>query len=128
MLRSAIVNGYRASAVLIALLGVVAAGYVEYGTARAADVERSFGLFAFEASPFVLAAILALLSPYVRALLVVCLAMLALEAYAYYTVFVLPLTEDAPLIYLRKPFYGLAMIAVGMLAGFLLARGREQSR
>ena len=36
--------------------------------------------------------------------------MLALEAYAYYVVFVLPLT-DAALIYLRKPFYGLAMIA-----------------
>lgn len=121
-------NGYRVFAVVLALLGVAAAGYVEYGTARAADVERSFGWFAFEAGPYVLAAILALLSPYARALFLVGLAMLALEAYAYYLVFVLPLTGEAALIYLRKPFYGLAMVAVGMLAGFLLARAREQSR
>ena len=118
-------NGSRALAVVIALLGIVVAAYVEYGTARASDVERSLGWFAFEAGPYVLAAILALLSPYVRALTVAGVAMLALEAYAYYSVFVLPLTDDAALIYLRKPFYGLAMIAVGMLAGFLLARARE---
>jgi hypothetical protein len=122
------VNGYRVFAVVLALLGVAAAAYVEYGTARAADVERSFGWFAFEAGPYVLAAILAILSPYARALFFVGLAMLALEAYAYYLVFVLPLTGDAALIYLRKPFYGLAMVAVGMLAGFLLARARERSR
>ena len=48
--------------------------------------------------------------------------MLALEAYAYYVVFVLPLTDEAPLIYLRKPFFDLAIIATAMLAGFLLSR------
>ncbi len=119
---------YRALAVVIALLGVLAAAYVEYGTARAADVERSLGWFAFEAGPFVLLAILALLSPYARTLCVVGLAMLALEAYAFYMVFVRPLVDDAALVYLRKPFYGLGMIAVGMLAGFLLARSREPRR
>lgn len=119
-------NGYRAAAIVIALLGVAFAAYVEFGTPRAADIEPSFGLFAFQASPFVLAAILAVLSPYWRTLCVAGLAMLALEAYAYYVVFVLPLTDDAALIYLRKPFYDLAMIATGMLAGFLLARGRDR--
>jgi hypothetical protein len=122
------VNGYRAVAVVIALLGVAFAAYVEYGTPRAVDVERSFGWFAFEAGPYVLAAILAVLSPFGRALCIVGLAMLALEAYAYYVVFMLPLTDDAALIYLRKPFYGLAFIAAGMLAGFLLARARESQR
>lgn len=118
----------RALAVALALLGVVAAAYVEYGTPRAADVERSFGLFAFEASPYVLAAILALLSPFSRALAIACAAMLALEAYAYYTVFVLPLTDDAPLVYLHKPLYGLGMIAVAMLGGFLFSRSRARPR
>lgn len=121
-------NVYRAAAVVIALLGVACAAYVEYGTPRAADVERSFGWFAFEAGPFVLAAILALLSPYWRTLVVVGLAMLAVEAYAYYTVFVLPLAGDAALVYLRKPFYGLGIIATGLLAGFLISRARDPRR
>lgn len=113
---------------MIALLGVACAAYVEYGTPRAADVERSIGWFAFEAGPFVLAAILALLSPYLRTLIVVGLAMLAIEAYAYYTVFVLPLAGDAALVYLRKPFYGLGIIATGMLAGFLISRAHDLRR
>jgi hypothetical protein len=116
---------YRAIAVVIALLGMLAAAYVEFGTTRAADVERSFAWFAFEAAPFVLLAVLALASPYVRTLGVVGLAMLALEAYAYYVVFVLPPIDDAALIYLRKPFYGLGILAVGMLAGFMISRSRE---
>lgn len=111
---------------MIALVGVVFAGYVEYGTPRAADVVPSFGLFAFEASPFVVVAILALLSPYWRTLCVVGGALLALEGYAYFVVFVQPVTAEAALIYLRKPFYDLAMIATGMLAGFLLSRARER--
>ena len=118
----------RSIAVTLAVVGVLAAAYVEYGTPRAADVERSFGLFAFEASPYVLAGILALLSPFTRALAIACGAMLALEAYAYYTVFVLPLTEDAPLVYLNKPLYSLGMIAVAMLAGFLFSRSRARPR
>jgi hypothetical protein len=119
---------FRAIAVVLALLGVLGAAYVEYGTARAADVERSFAWFAFEAGPFVLLAVLALLSPYSRTLCVVGLALLALEAYAYYVVFVRPPTEDAALIYLRKPFFGLGVIAAGMLAGFMVARSREPRR
>jgi len=122
------VSKSRAPAVALAVLGVLAAAYVEYGTPRAADVERSLGLFAFEASPYVLAGILALLSPFHRPLAIACGAMLALEAYAYYTVFVLPLTEDAPLVYLHKPLYGLGMIAVAMLGGFLLSRARARPR
>ena len=113
----AIVNSYRIIAIVIALLGVMFAAYVEFGTPRRGDVERSFGLFAYEASPFVVAGILALLSPFGRTLCAVGLAMLALEAYAYYVVFVLPLAADTALIYLRKPFFDLAIIATGMLAG-----------
>jgi len=122
------VKGYRAVAVVIALLGVAFAAFVEYGTPRAADVERSFGWFAFEAGPYVLAAILALLTPFGRTLCIVGVAMLMLETYAWYVVFVLPPTDDAALIYLRKPFYHLAIIATGMLAGFLLGRTREGKR
>ena len=121
-------NGYRALAIVLAIAGVALAAYVEYGTPRAADVERSFGWFAFEAGPYVLAGILALLSTFGRSLSLAGLAMLGLEAYAYYLVFVLPLTDDAPLIYLRKPFYGLAIIATAMLGGFLLSRTRETRR
>jgi hypothetical protein len=122
------VNGTRAAAVVIALLGVACAAYAEYGTPRPADVEASFGWFAFEAGPFVAVGVLALLSPFERALCVVGLALLAVEAYAYYVVWILPPTEDAALIYLRKPFIDLGIIAVGMLAGFLIARAREPQR
>lgn len=118
-------NQYRAIAVVIALLGVAFAAYIEYGTPRAADVERSFGWFAFEAGPFIVAGVIAVLSPYGRALCVVGVAMLAVEAYAYYVVFVQSPVGDAALIYLRKPFIDLAIVAIGMLAGFLVARARE---
>ena len=121
-------SGYRAIAVVIALLGVVGAGYAEYGTPRPADVEASFSLFAFEAAPFVVLGVLAALSPFGRALAIVGLAMLALEAWAYYVVWILPPNEEAALIYLRKPFIDLGIIAVGMLAGFLIARAREPQR
>jgi hypothetical protein len=120
-----IVNGYRAVAVVIALLGVAFTAYIEYGTPRAAGFEPSFGLFAYQAAPFVVAGVIAVLSPFSRSLSVVGLAMLALEAYAYYVVFILPPTEDAAFIYLKKPFIDLAIIATGMLAGFLIARARE---
>jgi hypothetical protein len=125
---SRIVNGYRVVAVVIALLGVAFAAYVEYGTPRPADVERSFGWFAFEAGPFVVAGVVALLSPYGRALCFVGLAMLAIEVYAYCVVFLFSPVDDAAIIYLRKPFIDLAIIATGMLAGFLIARAREPSR
>jgi hypothetical protein len=120
------VTRYRSIAVLLAVIGVAFAAYVEYGTPRAADVERSFGWFAFEAGPYVLAGILALLSPFWRALAIAGVLMLVLDAYAYYVVFMLPLTEDAPLIYLRKPFYDVGIVAVAMLAAFLIGRSRER--
>ena len=115
---------FRTVAVVLSLLGVALAAYVEYGTPRAADVERSLAWFAYEAGPFVLALVLALFTPFWRALAIAGALMIAVEAYAYYTVFVLPLTENAPLIYLRKPFYHLAIIATVMLAGFVLSRRR----
>ena len=121
-------NSYRIIAIVIALLGVMFAAYVEFGTPRRGDVVRSFGLFAYEASPFIVAGVLAVLSPFGRVLCVVGLAMLALEAYAYYVVFVLPLAADAALIYLRKPLFDLGIIATGMLAAFLIARARQPGR
>lgn len=121
-------SGFRAVAVVIALLGVALSAYAEFGTPRAVDIEGSLGWFAFEAGPFVLVAIIALLTTYGRTLTIVGLAMLALEAYAYYVVFVLPPEGDAALIYLRKPFYGLGIVATGMLAGFLLTRARTPRR
>jgi hypothetical protein len=119
------VNGYRIIAVVVALLGVAFAAYVEYGTPRAVDVERSFGWFAYEAGPFIVAGVIAVLTPNGRALCFVGLAMLVVEAYAYYVVFVLNPVGDAAIIYLRKPFIDLAIIATGMFAGFLVARARE---
>ena len=119
-------TGFRTVAVVLALLGVALTAYVEYGTPRAADVERSLGWFAYEAGPFVLALVLAMFTPFWRALAIAGALMIAVEAYAYYTVFVIPLTADAPLVYLRKPFYDIGIVAIAMLAGFLLTRGRER--
>ena len=121
-------NSYRIIAVVIALLGVMFAAYVEFGTPRLGNVERSFGLFAYEASPFIVAGVLAVLSPFGRTLCAIGLLMLGLEAYAYYVVFVLPLAADTALIYLRKPFFDLAIIATGMLAAFLITRARQPGR
>src|SRR4029079_9547458 len=98
------------------------------GTPRAADVERSPAWFAFEAGPYVLALVLALFAPYPRALAVAGAAMLALEAYAYSIVFVLPPSQDAPLVSLHKPLYDLGIVAIAMLAGFLLSRSRAALR
>lgn len=117
-------KGYRVLAVVLALVGIGFAAFVEFGTPRAADVQRSFGWFAFQASPYAAALVLALLSPFWRALSMAGVLALALEAYAYVTVFVLPLTDDAPLIYLRKPFFHLAIIALLLFGAFLLARRR----
>jgi hypothetical protein len=118
------VNRYRAVALVLALAGIAFAAFVEYGTPRAADVERSFGWFAYEAGPFVLLAVLAILSPFGRTLAIVGAILLALEAFAYYQVFVLAPDEGAALIYLHKPFYGIVVVAVGVLAGFLVGRAR----
>ncbi len=117
-------NPYRAVALALALAGVLFAAYVEYGTPRAADVERTFGWFAYGAGPFVLTAVLAAFTPYGRALSLVAVALLALEAYAYWSVFGRTPVEGAALVYLYKPLYGVAIVAGGMLAGFLVARAR----
>jgi hypothetical protein len=82
-------------------------------------------VFAYNAGPYVLLGVLALFSPFGRALCVAAIAMLALEAYAYFTVFVQAPTEDGLKVYLYKPFIGLAIVATAMLAGFLISRGRE---
>ena len=112
----------RTLAIVLALVGIAFAAFVEYGTARAADVERSFGFFIFEAGPWVLLLVLSLLSPYSRALAITGFVLLALDLYAYYSVFVTTQREKAAVIYLYKPFYGLALVAAGVLAGFLVAR------
>ncbi len=121
-------NTRRIPAIVIALIGLAAAAYVEYGTPRAAEVERSFGWFAYEAGPWIVVAVLAALSPFARSLIFVALAMLAMEVYAYYVVFRAPDGANAAIIYLFKPFYDLAVLAAGVLAGFLIARTREKPR
>jgi hypothetical protein len=115
----------RSLAILLALIGIAFAAFVEYGTPRAADVERSFALFVFEAGPWALLLVLALLSPYSRTLAAMALALLALDFYAYYAVFVASPAQTAAVIYLYKPIYGLALVAAGVLAGFLVARANE---
>ena len=112
----------RSLAIVLALIGIAFAAYVEYGTARAADVERSFPLFVFEAGPWALLLVLALLSPFARSLAAVAVLLLALDLYAYFVVFVVPHAETSAVIYLYKPFYGLALVAAGALAGFLVLR------
>ena len=120
-------NAKRATALVIALIGVAGAAFIEYGTPRAADVERSIGWFAYEAGPWVLVAILALLSPFASALSLVGLLLLVVDAYAYFSVFVRIRQGDAALIYLFKPFLALAIIAAGVLASFLMGRARRWS-
>jgi hypothetical protein len=121
------VNFNRATALVIALIGIATAAFIEFGTPRAADVERSFGWFAYEAGPWVLIGILALLSPFARVLSLIGVLLLMVEAYAYLSVFVRTGNQDAALIYLFKPFYALAIIGAGVLAGFLVARARRQA-
>jgi hypothetical protein len=114
-------NTQRATVVVIALIGIAMAAFVEYGTVRAADAERSFGLFAYQAAPWIVLAILGLLSPFAGVLVYAGFAMLALELYAYYAVFIAG-GENAAYAYLYKPLLGMGIIAVGTLAGFLIAR------
>ncbi len=109
-------------AIVLAVVGIVFAGYVEYGTVRAADVERSFALFVFEAGPWALLLVLALLSPFARTLAAIAVVLLLLDIYAYFVVFIAPSSVSSAVIYLYKPFYGFALVAVGALAGFLVAR------
>ncbi len=112
----------RPLALFLALLGIVFAAFVEYGTTRASDVDRSFALFVFEAGPWALLSVLVLLTPFTRTLVVMAFVLLALDLYAYFTVFVVSNTQSSAVIYLYKPFYGLALVAAGVLAGFLVAR------
>jgi len=112
----------RPLAIILALVGIAFAAYVEYGTTRAADVDRSFALFVFEAGPWAALLVLALLSPFARMLVATAFVLLALDLYAYYTVFAVTPGETAAVVYLYKPFYGLALVAVGVLAGFLISR------
>jgi len=118
----------RPLAILLAIIGIAFAAYVEYGTTRAADVERSFGLFVFEAGPWTLLLVLACLSPFARVLAAVAVVLLALDVYAYYTVFVAPQMETSAVIYLYKPIYGVALVAVGVFAGFLISRSNTRKK
>jgi len=112
----------RSLAIVLAVIGVAFAAFVEYGTVRAADVERSFALFVFQAGPWVLLLVLALLSTFARTLATMAVVLLALDLYAYFAVFVATHGETSAVIYLYKPFYGLALVGAGVLAGFLMAR------
>ncbi|MEO6565797.1 MAG: hypothetical protein ABIO63_07160 [Casimicrobiaceae bacterium] len=121
-------QGSRIAAIVIALIGVAFAAYIEFLSPRAADVERSFGWFAYEAGPWVVLGVLALLSPFARALLAVGIVMLAVEVFAYARVFVAPDGFQNAIIYYYKPLYDVAVIAAGVLAGFLLGRARAKRR
>lgn len=123
-----IVNASRIAAVVLAIIGVAMAAYVEFGSPRAADVERSFGWFAYEAGPWVVLGVLALLSPFARAMAAVAIVMLAVEVFAYARVFVAPDGFENAIIYYYKPFYDMAVIAAGVLAGFLLGKSRSRRR
>jgi hypothetical protein len=116
----------RILAILIGVIGIAFAAYVEYGTVRAAEIERSFGWFAFEAAPWVLLLVLALLSPFARALSAAGVLLLGYDVYAYYQVFVLPEGRASAVVYLYKPLYGFALVGVAILAGFLITRPRAR--
>ena len=110
-------------AIVLAFVGIAFAAYVEYGTARAADIERSFALFVFEAGPWALLLVLAFLSPFARTLAAIAVILLLLDLYAYFVVFIASPSVSSAVIYLYKPFYGFALVAVAVFAGFLIARG-----
>lgn len=119
-----IVKASRIAAVVLAIIGVALTAYVEFGSPRAPDVERSLGWFAYEAGPWVVVGVLALLSPLARALAAVAIVMLAVELFAYARVFVAPDGFENAIIYYYKPFYDMAVIAAGVLAGFILDKAR----
>lgn len=114
----------RTFAIILAVIGIAFAAFVEYGTTRAADVDRSLAVFVFQAGPWVLLLVLSLLSPYPKTLAAMGVILLALDVYAYFAVFVAAQGEAAAMIYFYKPFYGFALVAVGVLAGFLVSRQR----
>ena len=114
----------RTVAIVLAVFGIAFAAFVEYGTARAADVDRSFALFVFQAGPWVLLLVLSLLSPYPKTLAAMAVILLALDLYAYFVVFMSAQGASAAMIYYYKPFYGFALVVVGVLAGFLVSRAR----
>jgi len=51
-----------------------------------------------------------------------------LELFAYARVFVAPDGFENAIIYYYKPFFHMAAIAAGVLAGFLLGRARPKRR
>jgi len=119
-------KGSRFAAVALAVLGVAIAAYVEFGSPRAENVDRSFGWFAYEAGPWVLLGVLALLSPFSRALVAVAIVMLGVEIFAYMRVFVAPNGFENAIVYYYKPFYDMGVIAAGVLAGFILGKSRTR--
>ena len=112
----------RSLAIVLALIGIAFAAFVEYGTVRAADVERSFPLVVFEAGQWAPLLVLALLTTFARTLATMAIIMLALDLHAYYAVFVATQGETSAVVYLYKPFYGTALVAAGVLAAFLVSR------
>ena len=56
------------------------------------------------------------------------IVMLAIEVFAYARVFVAPNGFENAIIYYYKPFYDMAVIAAGVLAGFLLGKSRARRR
>jgi hypothetical protein len=116
----------RSIAILFSVIGLAFAAYTEYGTERAADIERSFGWFAYEAGPWAALLALALFSPFVRTVAALGVVLLAFDLFAYYQVFMSPQGSELAVVYLYKPFYGFAVVGVGILAGFLIARSRQR--
>ncbi len=111
---------------VIAISGIAACAFIEYGTPRAADVDRSAGWFAFEAAPWLILLLLALFSTYSRALALGAVLMLALEIYAWWIVFMLPDGANAAMIYLWKPLLGVAIAGLAMLGALIMARAADR--
>ena len=62
-----------------------------------------------------------------RSLAILAAIILALGLYAYYAVFFAKNAVTSAVIFLYKPFCGLALVAAGILAGFIVSRAKARN-
>ena len=117
----------RMLALLVAAIGLAISAYVEFAMTSAAAQDR-FGWFIYEAGAWLLMLFVGPFLPVGRTVLVGAMFALALEAFAFYRVFLLAPAGDEAAIYLWKPLAQLAMIAAAWLAGYLTYLRAQRER
>lgn len=108
----------RAFAMAIAAAGLALTAYVEWAHANPGG--DRFGWFVYESVAWLALLGIGPFLPVPATVLAGALLALALEAVAYWQVFVVPGGSDAAALYLWKPLAQLALLAAAWFAGYLL--------